>query len=529
MAGPPPGPPAALTLPAGVSNDDALDYLDKNLTSDLLHILQECGVPLALQYKLGSDFKNVKRFAAYADSRTGVREALKTDHTLEPADQVTRAAVASVVSAWESCKEYSSKESELRAEAKVLGITRPVTQTERQAMRASFEATYGKVEESFEPSDDYVSTKMEEIENGELSASSLSEVTSRKQVKTMGLQTSVDTGGHVRIVKQRAKGVMPQNTEELRAVLRVEGTAFCYLASKYRNKVLFTGMNPTIWLDYANYLLGEKVYRMQIPTGSKGSGKQDQMTLRPPWTVMLTYEYELRKEAIKRAVRESRELRVTLKEVCDDPQLKEQFFTAPIALGGHRIKGDGWKGDGWKRQNAYPDFGGEQPWKWQKGGGKPPKGKDKKGKGGGDIGKERKGKGKGELASRTPDGRLICFAYSTSGCDGSCLVWVVKRTKQFVPLFAWEGGGVRLGGGGFSSAWSPPKFGFWIEDSHVACFQFFSHVSSLSACMRTCCFEIGFHMKISVWRAIGMIDCNFDKTCVQSMFVQHFGANGRWS
>ena len=24
-----------------------------------------------------------------------------------------------------------------------------------------------------------------------------------------------------------------------------------------------------------------------------------------------------------------------------------------------------------------------------------------------------------------------------------------------------------------------------------------------------------------------MIDCNFDKTCVQSMFVQHFGANGR--
>ena len=81
---------------------------------------------------------------------------------------------------------------------------------------------------------------------------------------------------------------MPQNTEELCAVLRVEGTAFCHLASKYRNKVLFMGMNPAIWLDYANYLLGEKVYRMQIPTGNKGSSKMDQTMLRPPWTVMLT-------------------------------------------------------------------------------------------------------------------------------------------------------------------------------------------------------------------------------------------------
>ena len=122
---------------------------------------------------------------------------------------------------------------------------------------------------------------MEEIENGEIVASSLSEVTSKKKVKTLGIQTSVDAGGHVRIVKQRNKGSLPQNTEELRTILRVEGNAWVFLGSKYRNKVFFKDMSPSVWLDYSNYLLGEKVYLMQIPSSS-GKGKTDQVALRPP-------------------------------------------------------------------------------------------------------------------------------------------------------------------------------------------------------------------------------------------------------
>ncbi|CAE7730942.1 unnamed protein product, partial [Symbiodinium necroappetens] len=246
----------ATNLPAGVDQAAALNHLDKNVSSDLVHIFQECGVPLGLQYRLTLNFQSVKRFSTYADSRADVRTALKDDHTLEATDQATRAAVASVVSAWETAKEYASKESELRAEARMLGVSRPVSQTEKQAMRAAYEAAHGNLEEAFEPSDDYISAKLEEIENGEISASALSEVTSKKRVRTMGIQTTVDTGGHVRIVKQRNKGVMPQHTEELRTVLRVEGNAWTMLASKFKNKVFFADMSPDAWLAYANYLLG---------------------------------------------------------------------------------------------------------------------------------------------------------------------------------------------------------------------------------------------------------------------------------
>ena len=95
-------------------------------------------------------------------------------------------------------------------------------------MRISYEKTFGSLDEVVEPSADYLSTKMEEVENGEIVASPLSDVTSKRKVKTLGIQTSVDAGGHVRIVKQRNKGSLPQNTEDLRTVLRVEGNA-CFL------------------------------------------------------------------------------------------------------------------------------------------------------------------------------------------------------------------------------------------------------------------------------------------------------------
>ena len=116
---------------------------------------------MGLQYKLGQHFTTVKKFATYADTRSDVRAALKADHSLEATGQETRAAVAAVVSAWESCREFSAKESELKAEARVLGVSRPITQTEHQAVRASFEKTFGSIDEVVEPSADYLSAKME--------------------------------------------------------------------------------------------------------------------------------------------------------------------------------------------------------------------------------------------------------------------------------------------------------------------------------------------------------------------------------
>ena len=200
-------------------------------------------------------------------------------------------------------------------------------------------------------------------------ASYLTEVTSKKTAKTMGIQTTVDSAGHVRIVKSRQKGQLPQGTEELRTILRVEGNTWCYLAAKYRNNPMMQGLKPDDWLKYVNYLLGDKCYLLKIPGTTAAAGSSELVSLRPPWSVMLSYEFELRKEAIKRSYRKSLPLRECLEEVCMDAQLKEQYFTSPIALQGkaprtEEFHGGGNNGRGWRR----PEGSGWQnpPHKWYK-------------------------------------------------------------------------------------------------------------------------------------------------------------------
>ena len=153
---------------------------------------------------------------------------------------------------------------------------------------------------------------------------------------------------------------MPQDTEELHTVLRVEGNTWTFLASKYKNRQFFKDMSPQIWQDYTNWLLGERVYLMQIPVPQGKRGKMEQQAFRPSWVVMLNVEYELRREAVKKAFKESRDLKSTLQEVMECAQLKEQYFTSPTALQGKGNRSPNWQGS-W--QNG-------QPWKWHKGGGK---------------------------------------------------------------------------------------------------------------------------------------------------------------
>ena len=403
--------------PDGVNDAAMRTYIHDKVEGDLAFILQENGVPLALQYNLTQVFTQLRRFSAIADSRQGVRQALRDDLQVEENSLQNRAAVAGVVAAWEASKEYAAKQAELKAEARLLGVTRPVTQTDRAAMRAAYIATHGEIEETFEPSDDYLSAKIEEMEAHEPVASYLTEVTSKKTAKTMGIQTTVDSAGHVRIVKSRQKGQLPQGTEEPRTILRVEGNTWCYLAAKYRNNPMMQGLKPDDWLKYVNYLLGDKCYLLKIPGTTAAAGSSELVSLRPPWSVMLSYEFELRKEAIKRSYRKSLPLRECLEEVCMDAQLKEQYFTSPIALQGkaprtEEFHGGGNNGRGWRR----PEGSGWQnpPHKWYKGNGK------KGGKGKSKQKQSGKGNSEHSLVSFTDDNRQICFAYNAQGCSGGC-------------------------------------------------------------------------------------------------------------
>jgi hypothetical protein len=374
-------------------------YIQEHVDTDLHFILEEAGVPLQQQYELTQSYKTVRVFSALADDRAGVRQCCKDELKLDPGSTPDhRLIVATIITAWETSKEFVSVDNKLKAEAKSLGVIKHLPNTERQAMRKSLEIAHGAFTERELPSNEYLSHKLEEIETHDMQAAPLDEVTSGEDTTTSGLQSTVDADGRIRVTRHKTKGVMPQTTEQLRLKHKIESNTWLMLAAKFKQKAWLRDLTPKTFLDFTEYILGPKVMSMLIP---KQDGTDSMVELRPSWPIVLRYEHELRKAAFK-AVREGRNtLHQALSEAVKDTELKELYFISPLALSKHQ-----------PAREQPPNTG--KPWKYSRTNEKGGKSSSKGSKGG------KGSKGKGGKASHTPDGRQICFKFNNSNCPGNC-------------------------------------------------------------------------------------------------------------
>ena len=274
---------------AAANDADRRVYLAEHAEADLTFLLQEAGVVLALQVTLVmAGCRNVSLFTGMADQRADLREALRVDFHIDPtangaADRVQQAAV---VAAWESAREYRRRDLELRAEAKSLNVARLASTQERSAMRRAVEAAYGELPLKEVPSTEYLSSKMEEVENDEPFASPLDEISSLETAETQSLTASVDPSGRLRISKAKSKGRMPSTTEELRLRLRIESNTWLFLAVKFSNRPWLQDLNPPVIARYVDYMLSEKVYELRTPQANALE------PLQPPWSALLPHESE---------------------------------------------------------------------------------------------------------------------------------------------------------------------------------------------------------------------------------------------
>ena len=178
-------------MAAALPSDDAMRATVASSDADLQYVLQEAGASLATMYKVTQIHQTRRRFQAIADTRAQAREAAKADFGVENDTPEGRAQTASVVAAWELAKEYSAKETELKAEAKVLGQKRILQTQERQAMIKAVMDVYGKLNEGECPSADYLAAKAEETEVNEPTASSLDRVSSKRDNQVDRRQASL--------------------------------------------------------------------------------------------------------------------------------------------------------------------------------------------------------------------------------------------------------------------------------------------------------------------------------------------------
>ena len=160
--------------------DDAgkREFIQRNVTSDLQYIWDDSEVSLDLQYRFGQRYKSLRVFIAIAENTADIRTALRTDFQVDP-------------------------------NAEVMGLPRNLQHSERLAMLRAVETAVEVLAEHDTPSSEYLALKVEECENGEILASSLDEVTSKAHKTTSSLQTSLDTAGHVRVVKNNPADLAP--------------------------------------------------------------------------------------------------------------------------------------------------------------------------------------------------------------------------------------------------------------------------------------------------------------------------------
>ena len=371
---------------------------------DLQFVLQQSDVDLDTQYAIVEHFPTLRRFSAMGDSRQDIRDTMQKDFAIDAAaDLQSRATVASVICAWESSKEYVTKETELKTEARVLGLSRVLQQSERRAMLSAVETAYGRQQDAEMPSAEYLAAKMEEAESNEPQASALDEITSAKDSQASSIQSVVDSSGHLRITKLKSKGKAPCTTEQYRNLLKIEANAWLAVASRHKAKEWLHGITPAVFEQFVAYILGDRVNLLEIPSGANADGHSN--PVRPPWHIVVAYEHKLRREAMKLVNKDGQPLCEAMKTVIKDADLKEAFFTTPVAM---YLADSG--PNKWPRYNSKGSDSGFHG-----------AGKGFKGRGKGKKGKMSKAYHKGQsLVSHTPDGREICFAFNAQGCRGSC-------------------------------------------------------------------------------------------------------------
>ncbi|CAE7597027.1 unnamed protein product, partial [Symbiodinium sp. KB8] len=253
-------------------------YLKDNVDADFVFLLEEHGVELALQYAIGQHYNSIRTFAAFTDDRAG---------------------------------------------AKVMGVQKPLASSDRAAMRIALETVRGyTVPESEELAPEYLAHKLEQIENGEPTASYLDEVISRKESNSLQLQTSLDKQGRLRVMRQKPKGRLPQNTEELRAKLRLEAATWVMLSAKCRGRAYLQDLQLAHFDRYLEFLLGDKCYSMQVATWAPTSSAA-----------------HAERQALN-AHREGVPLGDKLYDATKNTELKELHFTSQIALAKRSVVAD---------------------------------------------------------------------------------------------------------------------------------------------------------------------------------------------
>lgn len=296
-------------------------------SSDLRFLFDRAEVPVELQVKIfEAEITNIRTFGALVGDAAELKELAKKEFDLDyTASLKHRVVMAKLVSAWETAKNRAAKLDENEQERELLNQPKLLPGDSYHTMRNAFEAKYWKLDDRQVPAKSYVEKVLDRVEKNDLKAEPLTEVLNLDDNEDESLKPAWDAAGRLQAIKVDTKLALPSGTEELRARVTLLGTAWLFAAFANPHREYLKGLSPQVFQDYLSYLLGEYVY------GLKSAAVAGASPVYPSWELILTYEHELRKKALK-LIRTGARLAEALATACADSVTKERNFTTPLQI-----------------------------------------------------------------------------------------------------------------------------------------------------------------------------------------------------
>ena len=411
--------------------DEQLAAGEKAMDPELSYLLSDRGVAKRTRGLIGHmGIHRMNVFAKIETNETEFRAWAKDSLGLNPAaDPAARIALAILVDAWEASKNRITKQSELEAEARVLGIPKQSLKGTQLQLRKAYVQAFGPLPDKYCPSRTYVDWRLEQLEEGELRPEKLRQVTTVEDEDNDGEDggtLDITKEGNIRFRKGRTSVAPPSTPEALRKFVRVMGVHWEFVRLKDPTRTFLQGHGMDLWNDYAEFLLGDDGWNLEARDGSGA------VCARPTWLTLLSYEFEIRKAMCKAVNEQGCTLQPALTQAFSNVELRAKYFITPLAVSS-RAEGSRHAGLPGRREDDNPRAvtGTEKAPQ----GAQPPRGNKKRklpassvkpasssrpGPGEGskyNQAKRQKGQGKGpDLHFLTPDKKRICYAYQKKAC-----------------------------------------------------------------------------------------------------------------
>ncbi len=398
------------------------------MEGELLRILEDAEVPKEVRALFGHfGILKVRSFARLEPDEMSLRDLLKKEFEIGEGI-AERIIIAHILVAWGSARERVKRQAEVVTEAKVHGVTPELPKSEDNSMRQAFEGVHGEISDLIYPSNDYLKSKLDQVEEELYEAEPLSEVVSREHaVAGTSDVTLTLIPSALRVSKVKHKIAMPKDSEQLRARMKTMAMCWELTRMRYPERRTLKDLTGQVFTQLVEYLLGELVWQF------RGPGDQ-QIT----WSDLLEYEWQIRKRAMRWVRQQKYTVNDAIAMAMKDQEVRTTFFLTQLACSKPR-----------KRDRSPPAAPRGQPSNQPRNPQQQQnKGKGNKGKGGRGKGKGNKGDGQGAATADTTavnhakknevillsvpgSGKPICLRYNKNTCTGCSFEHACLRCGEY--------------------------------------------------------------------------------------------------